>query len=209
MAISDIGMFSPSRSNYSTPGAWEEMLRGEALKRASYLSQMDEFYTQLAESERQFNETLLFKQSESEVQQEQFGQSLDLEKQRLAEQKREHEEEMKVKKQELVNSQPMITLGRDPYKVSEQDQFDFLKDQVGGYSLPGSISYYDSNRKTGSTSSSYNANDLLNISGGSFPVVKEAVKNPSPTTYLGSTLYRPSDYNINDLSDSEINPLYK
>lgn len=61
MALGDIGMFNPAESLYSKPGAYEEMLRGEATKRAAYLSSMDQFYENLAEAQRQFNETLSFK----------------------------------------------------------------------------------------------------------------------------------------------------
>ncbi len=61
MAIGDIGLFLPRESQFGTPGAFNKMLQAEALKRAAFLSNMDQFYENLAESKRQFNETLTFK----------------------------------------------------------------------------------------------------------------------------------------------------
>jgi len=61
MALGDVGMFSPAESQYGTPGAFDKMLQAEAQKRAAYLSSMDQFYENLAESQRQFDETLGFK----------------------------------------------------------------------------------------------------------------------------------------------------
>jgi len=63
MAMGEIGMFLPAESAYGTPGAYSQALRAEATKRADYLSQMDQFYTQLEESQRQFDEMLSFKES--------------------------------------------------------------------------------------------------------------------------------------------------
>lgn len=61
MAIGDMGAFTPAESHYQTPGAYDAVLSGEALKRAAYLSSMDQFYANLDESERQFDLTLEFK----------------------------------------------------------------------------------------------------------------------------------------------------
>jgi hypothetical protein len=61
MAIGDIGMFLPRESHYGTPGAFNKMLQAEALKRAAFLSNMDQFYANLGEAQRQFDETLTFK----------------------------------------------------------------------------------------------------------------------------------------------------
>jgi hypothetical protein len=60
MALGDIGLFNPSETHYTTPGAYDELLRGEATKRASYLASMDQFYAQLTESTRQFDATLAY-----------------------------------------------------------------------------------------------------------------------------------------------------
>lgn len=58
MALGDVGMFLPTESQFREPGAYTAALRAEALKRAAYLSQMDEFYTQLEEARRQYDQTL-------------------------------------------------------------------------------------------------------------------------------------------------------
>ena len=55
-------MFLPSESAYGTPGAYSQALRAESSKRASYLSQMDQFYAGLEESKRQFEETMTFRE---------------------------------------------------------------------------------------------------------------------------------------------------
>ena len=60
MAIGDIGMFLPRESHYQTPGAFNKMLQAEAMKRANYLAAMDQFYENLTESQRQFNQQLAF-----------------------------------------------------------------------------------------------------------------------------------------------------
>jgi len=70
MAMGEMGMFLPAESAYGTPGAYSQALRAEATKRASYLSEMDQFYAQLEESQRQFNEMLAFKEESWE---EEFG----------------------------------------------------------------------------------------------------------------------------------------
>lgn len=62
MALGEVGMFLPAESAYGTPGAYSQALRAEATKRASYLSEMDQFYSQLEESQRQFDEMLSFKE---------------------------------------------------------------------------------------------------------------------------------------------------
>jgi len=64
MALGDVGLFNPAESTYTTPGAYGETLKATALQNAQYLSMMDQFYEQLEETTRQFNETLGFKESE-------------------------------------------------------------------------------------------------------------------------------------------------
>jgi hypothetical protein len=55
MAYSDLGVLLPTESQYGNPQAYTEELRAESVKQATYLSQMDQFYTQLEESKRQFD----------------------------------------------------------------------------------------------------------------------------------------------------------
>lgn len=64
MALGEIGLFNPAESTYMRPGAYDEALRANAFKQASYLSAMDQFYEQLDETVREFNATLSFKEAE-------------------------------------------------------------------------------------------------------------------------------------------------
>ena len=61
MALGNVWL-GGSEGNYRTPNAYTDALKAEALKRASYLSSMDQFYAQLEEAQRQYNETLSFKE---------------------------------------------------------------------------------------------------------------------------------------------------
>jgi hypothetical protein len=54
MAYPGYGAFLPAEALYTEPGAYSGVLRGEALKRASYLSEMDRFYEELRESSERF-----------------------------------------------------------------------------------------------------------------------------------------------------------
>ena len=57
MAYGDFASFLPSEAYYTGPKGGMDAARVEAIKKASYLSQMDQFYAQLAEVERQFDIT--------------------------------------------------------------------------------------------------------------------------------------------------------
>jgi len=64
MAYGDYQSLLPSETAYTSPGAYVNAAKVEAVKRATYLSSMDQFYSQLEESTRQFEETLGFKEKE-------------------------------------------------------------------------------------------------------------------------------------------------
>lgn len=83
MAIGDIGIFNPAESLYKTPGAFDESLRADALKRASYLSMMDQFYEQLDETKREFDATLTFKTAGLAEQRWEAEQNISLGKEEL------------------------------------------------------------------------------------------------------------------------------
>ena len=91
MAIQDIGMFLPAESHYKRPGAYTEALQAEATKRAAYLSNMDQFYENLNEAQRQFNETLAFKTETRDLELE-FG------REKLSQQASMHAAEMESEK---------------------------------------------------------------------------------------------------------------
>lgn len=73
MAYGDISAFLPGESAYRTPGAYTEAMRLEATKRATYLSQMDQFYAQLEESARQFDLGFEIEQERLSLEKERFG----------------------------------------------------------------------------------------------------------------------------------------
>lgn len=54
MPYTDYGAFLPTEALYTEPGAYAGVLKGEALKRASYLSEMDRFHEELRESSERF-----------------------------------------------------------------------------------------------------------------------------------------------------------
>lgn len=73
----DYGIFTSAESAYSKPGDFERSVVGEATKQGSYLSSMDQFYTQLDEMTRQFGEKMDFERdklrSEEKMQDEMLG----------------------------------------------------------------------------------------------------------------------------------------
>lgn len=75
MALGDIGKF-----NQMT----DEAIRAESIKTATYLSQMDQFYAELDETIRQFNETLGYKESVLAEQKWEAGETFRLQGEELA-----------------------------------------------------------------------------------------------------------------------------
>jgi hypothetical protein len=138
MALNDIGMFLPSESQYNTPGAYDALLKGEATKRASYLASMDQFYTQLEESKRQFDETMDFNVESRDLNIELEREKLSTQKELAADQLAFSREELTsnvtlqnrsldLQERELMLNAPRINLGGD---VSEQEQLDFIEDML-------------------------------------------------------------------------------
>lgn len=71
MAYPDYGAFLPTEALYAEPGAYSGVLRGEALKRASYLSEMDRFHEELRESSERFEKQYTLAERELEFTEEQ------------------------------------------------------------------------------------------------------------------------------------------
>ena len=133
MPLADIGMFLPAESHYKTPGAYDEMLKAEAAKNAAYLASMDQFYAELEEMKRQFDETLEFKEKELEVRERQHREEIDFRRKAL-------EAETQIAKTQASAAAGHITIGRDPHSnlpshgaPSIAEQWEFLK----GYSFGG------------------------------------------------------------------------
>src|SRR5574343_519862 len=93
MAYSDLGVLLPTESQYGNPQAYSEEIRAEAAQRAQYLSQMDQYYTSLEESKRQFDLQYAAREKEfewtSKFQEEQLAEQARIEAERLAENKRQ------------------------------------------------------------------------------------------------------------------------
>lgn len=64
MAYTDFGQLMPSEAGFKTPGMYGAYLQAEGAKKATYLSDMDQFFANLAETTRRFNEDLGFKNRE-------------------------------------------------------------------------------------------------------------------------------------------------
>ncbi len=61
---SDLGLLYPSEAGFKGPGRYGEFLQAQGSQRAAYLAEMDQFFASLDEQQRQFNETLGFKNKE-------------------------------------------------------------------------------------------------------------------------------------------------
>lgn len=152
MALGDVGIFNPSESTFMRPGAYQDALRADALKRATYLSMMDQFYEQLDETKREFDATSTFKYAELAqrkwADEAQIGVSkedialrrelgtgdLALRNRAITEQAAYNKEALGVERMKINASRPTQTLGG----TSAADKaFDFLRQYTtaggGGY----------------------------------------------------------------------------
>src|SRR5574343_1430475 len=93
MAYSDLGVLLPTESQYGNPQAYSEEIRAEAAQRAQYLSQMEQYYTSLEESKRQFDAQYAAREKEfewtSKFQEQQLAEQSRMEAERLSENKRQ------------------------------------------------------------------------------------------------------------------------
>jgi len=119
MAYGDIGIFTPTESAYTRPGTYGDALRAEAAKRANYLSQMDQFYAQLEESQRQFDEMLEFKES-------QWEEELSFRRDRMSLEDEWHDDAMALKNRELN----LASRAQRAQASASADQLDFLRDMM-------------------------------------------------------------------------------
>lgn len=65
-----------SETSFQNPEDYKSYVLGEATKRASYLASMDQFYANLEEATRQFNETLSYKQDVLSAEKGMFSEEL-------------------------------------------------------------------------------------------------------------------------------------
>ena len=116
MAYPDYGAFLPTEALYTEPGAYSGVLKGEALKRASYLSEMDRFYEELRESSERFEKQYTLAERELEFTEEQ------------ALWEREFTEEQAVKKEEfererLTHEESLARMGISDQKAAGEWQY--------------------------------------------------------------------------------------
>lgn len=122
MAYSDLGVLLPTESQYGNPQAYSEEIRAEAAQRAQYLSQMDQYYTSLEESKRQFDLQYAAREKEfewtSKFQEEQLAEQSRIEAERLAENKRQFDVA-----QAAANSRFTWESGFQEKKLSYEQQY--------------------------------------------------------------------------------------
>ena len=73
MAYPDHGALLPTEALFTEPSAYTGVLKGEALKRASYLSSMDQFYAELEQASKQFEKQYSLAEKEFEFGVEEAG----------------------------------------------------------------------------------------------------------------------------------------
>lgn len=79
----DFEIFTPTESQYVQPGEFEAVQRGQALQKATYLSQMDQFYEGLDETRRQFERSMEFQEKTLTEGARQFDVGMGLEGRKL------------------------------------------------------------------------------------------------------------------------------
>jgi len=120
MAIGEMGMFLPAESAYGTPGAYSQALRAEATKRASYLSEMDQFYASLEESKKQFEETMSFRE-------ESWEEEMGLRKSEVALQRRLGIGQLLLGMYQAKTGRIASRQRREPLYLGRDEKLDFLK----------------------------------------------------------------------------------
>ena len=123
MAYPDYGAFLPTEALYTEPGAYAGVLRGEALKRASYLSEMDRFHEELKESSERFEKQYTLAEREFEFTEEQ------------ALWEREFTEEQAVKKEEfekarLTHEKAITRMGAEAQRAAGEWQYELGMEEL-------------------------------------------------------------------------------
>lgn len=133
MAYGDTSMWDPAESYFRAPSAYREFLRAKAAERADYLASMDQFYTQLEETKRQFNETLGYNVETRDVElgfkEKELAQNKLLSERELdlAEKTQEATEEYNKQLLNLQSRRISEEYGHGYGDVTEEEQFDYFK----------------------------------------------------------------------------------
>ena len=123
MAYPDYGAFLPTEALHTEPGAYAGVLRGEALKRASYLSEMDRFHEELRESSERFEKQYTLAERELGFTEEQ------------ALWEREFTEEQAIKKEEFekarfTHEKSMARMGTEAQRAAGEWQYELGMEEL-------------------------------------------------------------------------------
>jgi len=127
MALGDIGMFLPGESAYQKPGTYDDALRAEAVKSASYLASMDQFYANLEEAKSEFGQTLAFKEKELATNKELGEAGINIQQQQVDINKEQLAWEKQYQGGLLSNQQEAIFLAQQEQSNKEDLQQELLK----------------------------------------------------------------------------------
>jgi len=123
MAYPNYGAFLPAEALYTEPGAYSGVLKGEALKRASYLSEMDRFYEELEESSRQFEKQYSLAERELD-----FSEEQSLWEREFAEGQAEKQEGLEETR--LAHEKSLAMIGAATQRSSGRMQYDLGMKQL-------------------------------------------------------------------------------
>lgn len=154
MPYADYQKLLPSAGAFANPQDFQSFLQAQALQKSSYLSSMDQFYAQLDETSRQFNESLGIQKGKLSLEEKYFGleeKKFDWEKEKFGEEfvfdKEKFAQDIGLRKTELEQTKEYQTgtleLGKERLEIeekgtggmqfigptfAEQEQMDFLRD---------------------------------------------------------------------------------
>jgi hypothetical protein len=117
MALGDFEYFTPSESLYTKPGAADERARQEAIKKASYLASMDQFYESLDETIREFNKTYKLQERSAALAEKEQGEVSAYRTQALKQEKELAEKGFDLQRESL---RQQYTLGLTGYATQLQ-----------------------------------------------------------------------------------------
>ena len=124
MAYSDLGVLLPTESQYGNPQAYTESIRAESNKQATYLSNMDQFYTQLEESKRQFDLNYSAREKEFEwtsgFQEKQLAHQTEVDTKTLALKEREMVLTEQIKNKELQFAETQLGFQKEQLGLETQ-----------------------------------------------------------------------------------------
>jgi hypothetical protein len=124
MPYSDLGVLLPTESQYGNPQAYTESIRAESNKQAQYLSNMDQFYTQLEESKRQFDLNYSARTKEFEwtsgFEEKRLAQQSDISNRQLALQEKESTLKQQIAEKQLAFQETELGFRKEQLGIETQ-----------------------------------------------------------------------------------------